>query len=127
MQVRLAVVGDGTTVAMRSLEAWLTGHEDLRGRVRPVMMASRPGAMGSVPEVLMVAVQGGMATAVASVLISWIRRQAGKVSVSATRSDGTKITLDAEYVRGVTPEEVGGLVTQLAATLDGTGAPIARK
>jgi hypothetical protein len=127
MQVRLAVVGDDTTVAMRSLEAWLTGHQELCGRVRPVVMASRPGTMGAVAEVLMVAVQGGLATAVASVLISWLRRQAGKVSVSATRPDGARITLDAKYVRGVTAEEVGALVTQLAATLDGTGAPLARK
>jgi Effector Associated Constant Component 1 len=122
MQVRLAVLGDDGTAAMRSLEAWLAGHEELRGRVRPVVMASRPGTMGPVAEALVVTIQGGVATAVASVLISWIRRQAGKVSVSATRPDGAKITLDAEHVRGVSAEEVGALVTQLAATLDGTGA-----
>jgi hypothetical protein len=123
MQVRLTVAGDDAMAAMRSLEVWLVGHDDLRGRVRPVMMAPRPGAMGSGAEVLLVTMgQAGVATAVASVLISWIRRQSGKVSVSVTRPDGAEITFTAEHVRGLTTEEVRSVVTQLEATLDGTGA-----
>ncbi len=123
MQVRLTVAGDDATAAMRSLEAWLAGHDELRGRVRPVVTAPRPGTMGSVAEVLMVTVgQAGVAVAVASVLISWIRRQAGKVSVNVTRPDGAEITLTAEHVRGLTTEEVRSMVIQLEAALDGTGA-----
>jgi hypothetical protein len=68
--------------------------------------------MGSVAEMLMVTVgQGGVATAVASVLISWIRRQSGKVSVNLTRSDGAEITITADRIRGLTTEEVRSLVT----------------
>ncbi len=52
MQVRLTVTGRDATAAMRSLEAWLAGHDELRGRVRPVVMAPQPGTMGSVAEVL---------------------------------------------------------------------------
>ncbi len=123
MQVRLTVAGDDATAAMRSLEEWLAGDDELRGRVRSVVTAPRPGTMGSAADVLMVAVaQGGVATAVASVLISWIRRQAGKVSVNVTRPDGAEITLTAEHVRGLTTEEVRSVVTQLEAMLDGTGA-----
>jgi hypothetical protein len=123
MQVRLTVAGDDATTAMRSLEAWLAGQDELRGRVHPGVVAPQPGAMGSVAEVLMVAVgQGGVATAVASVLISWIRRQAGTVSVNVTRPDGAEIALTADHVRGLTTEEVPSLVTQLAATLDGSDA-----
>ena len=67
MQVGLTITGDDATAAMRSLEVWLAGDDELCGRVRPVMMAPQPGTMGSVAEVLMVAVeQGGVATAVAS-------------------------------------------------------------
>jgi len=82
--------------------------------------------MGSVAEVLMVAVGqagvAGVATAVASVLISWIRRRSGNVSVNVTRPDGAEVTLTAEHVRGLTTEEVRSVVTQLEATLDGTCA-----
>lgn len=123
MQVRLAVAGDDATAAMQSLEAWLAGRDELRGRVRPMALALQPGAMGSVADVLTVAAgPAGVATAVASVLISWIRRQAGKVSVKVTRPDGAEITLTAEHVRGLTAEEVRSVVTQLEATLEGTGA-----
>lgn len=123
MEVRLTVAGDDPTAAMRSLEAWLAGHDELRGRVRSVVMAPQPGTMGTVAEVLMVAVgHAGVATAVASVLISWIRRRSGKVSVNVTRPDGAEITLTADHVRGLTTEEVRSMVTQLEATLDGTGA-----
>jgi hypothetical protein len=123
MQLRLTVAGDDAPAVTRSLEEWLADHEQLRGRVRPVVTAPQPGTMGSVADVLMVTVgPGGVATAVASVLISWIRRQRGTVSVSARRPNGAEITLSAEHVRGLTPEEVRSLVTQLEATLDGPGA-----
>lgn len=123
LEGKLTVAGDDVTAAMRSLEAWLAGHEELRGRVRPVVMALQPDTMGSVADVLMVTVgQAGVATAVASVLISWIRRQSGKISVSVTRHDGAEITFTAEHVRGLTTEEVRSVVTQLAATLDGRDA-----
>lgn len=123
MQVRLTVAGDDATAATRSLEEWLAGHDELRGRVGPVVTAPQPGTMGSVADVLMVTVgPGGVATAVASVLISWIRRQRGTVSVSARRPDGAEITLTADHVRGLTPEEVRSLVTELEARLNGSGA-----
>ena len=123
MEVRLTVTGDDATPALRSLEAWLAGHDEVRGRVRPVVMAPESGTMGSVAETLMVTVgQGGVATAVASGLISWIRRQSGKVSVNLTRPDGAEVTVTADHVRGLTTEETGALVARLAATLDGTGA-----
>jgi hypothetical protein len=122
MEVGLTVVGDDATAGMRSLEAWLAGHDELRGRVRPVVTVPQPGTMGSVADVLMVALgQGGVATAMASVLISWIRRQSGKVSVNVTHPDGTTITLSADHVRGLTTEEVRSVITQLGTTLDGAG------
>lgn len=123
MQVRLSVAGDDAATAMRSLEEWLAGHDELRGRVKPVVAAPQPDTMGSVAEVLMVTMgQAGVATALASVLISWIRRRSGKVSVSVTRPDGAEITLTAEHVRRLTTEEVHSVVNQMEATLDGNGA-----
>jgi Effector Associated Constant Component 1 len=123
MEVRLTVTGDDVTAAVRSLDVWLAGHDELRGRVRPAMTAPPPGAMGTETEVLTVALgQGGVATAMASVLISWIRRQAGRISVNVIRPDGAEITLTAEHIRGLTTEEIRSVVTQLETTLDTTGA-----
>jgi membrane-associated two-gene conflict system component 1 (EACC1) len=129
VRAELRVLGDDAatvSAAMRSLEAWLAGRDELRGRVRPVAAAPRAGEMGSVGDVLAVALgQGGAATAVAtataSVLISWIRHQRAKVSVTAKRSDGTEITVSADHVSGVGAEQLSPLVAQVADALNGTG------
>jgi len=76
-----------------------------------------------VPDVLMVALgQGGVATALVSVLIAWIRRQTGTASVTAKRSDGAEFTLSADHVRGLTVEEIRALVSELSTALDGDDA-----
>lgn len=123
MQVRLTVTGNDAPAAMRSLHAWLAGQDELRGRVRSVMEAPEPGAMGSVVEALLVTLgPGGVASAVASVLISWIRRQSGAISVSATRPDGMEVTVTADHVRGLNTEEIRSVVDQLGATLESVRA-----
>jgi hypothetical protein len=115
MEIELVVTGDPES--MRSLEAWLTGEFP----VRPVVAAPRPGTMGAVADVLMVGLgQGGAAAALAGVLVSWIRRQAGKVSVAAKRPDGAEVTLTAENIRGLTTDEVSALVTKVTTALDST-------
>jgi hypothetical protein len=68
--------------------------------------------------VLVVALgQGGTATALASVLISWIRRQRSKISVHARCSCGKEITLSADRVRNPTPDELRRQVADLAEQL----------
>lgn len=117
-ETRLSVSGDEANAAARSLHRWLVGRDELRGRLRSVEVAPPPGAMGQVPD-LVLALGSGVASATASVLISWIRRQVGKVSVTAKRPDGAEITLTAQHVRGLTQQEIGPLVDRLAKALDG--------
>jgi hypothetical protein len=123
VEVRLTVAGDDAAAAMRSLELWLDGQNELRGQVRAGVSAPEPGTMGSAADMLMVALgPGGVATVVASVLVSWIRRQSGNLSVRARRPDGGEITLTVNQVSELAPQDVPSLVTQLAATLEGTSA-----
>ena len=71
----LTVCGDDAVERVRSLDSWLVGEDRLRGRVRRVVRAPEPAMMGSVSDVLMIALgQGGVATVLVSVLIAWIRR-----------------------------------------------------
>jgi hypothetical protein len=121
MEVELRV--SGPAEAMRSLEVWMAGRDELRGRARPVVVAPGPAEMGSAAEVLVVALgHGGAATALASVLVSWIRRQRGTISLTAKRSDGAAITVSADHVRGLTSERIPELVAELTAALDGSDA-----
>ena len=118
MQVEIAIDG-ADAIAVRSLEKMLTGHNDLRGLVRPLIPVPRSGAMGSPIETLLVTVgQGGAGAAVASVLISWIRRRTGAVTLKLTRPDGGEASVEAQHVKNLTPEELRSLVTQLQGVLD---------
>lgn len=123
VEVALIVSSAAANAATRSLHGWLAARDDLRGRIRPVGAPPSPGAMGQVPD-LVLALGSGVASATASVLISWIRRQVGKVSVTAKRSDGAEITLTAQHVRGLTQQEIAPLVERLAEALNGGSTAI---
>jgi hypothetical protein len=65
----------------------------------------------------------------ASVIIAWLRRRTGSVSVSMTRPDGSTVELTAERVRALDASGVREQVDQLVAAVwpdgeaadDGTG------
>jgi hypothetical protein len=97
------------------LDAWLSGERELRGRVRLAPTAVPEGALGAdLTQLLVTLESGGMATAFASVLVAWIRRRAGSVTVKATRPDGATFELTAERVRGLDAEDLRKQAAQLA-------------
>ena len=55
-----------------------------------------------------------MATAFASVLVAWIRRRAGSVTVKVTRPGGATFELTAERVRELNAEDLQKQAAQLA-------------
>jgi hypothetical protein len=111
-----------SSAAVRSLREWLVADPVLRGLVRVVAPAPQAGMLGGAVEALSVALgQGGAATALVSVLVAWIRRRVGDVSMSLTRPDGTSIKVDATHVRGLDAAGVADLVAGIARSLDGTG------
>lgn len=59
MSVTVALAGAGTADELRSLHEWLSAEEELRGRVRLVQSPPPPNALGSVPEMLTVALAPG--------------------------------------------------------------------
>jgi hypothetical protein len=112
--VTVSLTGDSDAAA--DLVAWLRGDDELRGYVRPLPAAVPPGKLGAELTQLLVEVgSGGMATAFASVLIAWIRRRTGGVSLSVKRPDGTEFTLTAERVAALDARELQEQAAQLAA------------
>ncbi|MEU6507828.1 MULTISPECIES: hypothetical protein [unclassified Streptomyces] len=113
------VVGDRSADELRSLRDWLVAEEELRGRVRLELPPPEPGALGSVVAALTVVLgPGGVATAAASVLISWLRRRTGNVSVKLVQPDGTSTEFSATNVRGLDAMEVQRITAELSRSLD---------
>jgi Effector Associated Constant Component 1 len=118
VDVSVAVVGDSGADGMRSLYEWLAGDDELRGRIRLRPTPAAPGTLGPVLNSLVIALgPGGVATATASVLISWIRHRTGNQSVRITRPDGTSFELTVTRVRGLDAAGVRDLVAEISRSL----------
>jgi len=97
------------------LYAWLSGDSELPGRVRLAPADVPEGALGAdLTQLLVTLESGGMATAFASVLVAWIRRRAGSVTVKVTPPDRATFELTAERVRELRAEDLQKLAAQLA-------------
>ncbi|MEV7601332.1 hypothetical protein AB0O91_28595 [Kitasatospora sp. NPDC089797] len=124
----ISVTVEGTDSAddLRSLRQWLVEDDRLRGRVRLAEAPPAPGTLGALLDTLTVTLgPGGVATAVASVLISWVRRQRGNVSVKVTRPDGTTAEFSATHVSGLEAPEVRRLAAEFSRSLDQAPGPAA--
>jgi hypothetical protein len=117
-ELRLSIDSEVDGDAIRELAEWLISDDALYGNVRLTAPAAPDGAMGAaLSEIAVVLGPGGVAAAFASVIITWLRRRTGSLSVRITRSDGTEIQLTAENAHALTSDEVRAQVALLAAEI----------
>jgi Effector Associated Constant Component 1 len=101
-----------------ALGVLLDTDPDLRGLVRREAARVPEGVLsGGLPELVIALGSSGVATALASVLVVWLRQRSGSVSVHITRPDGTQLELTAERVRTLGSDELRAHVDQLTAQL----------
>lgn len=118
MDVAIELNSRGSTDDLHSLRQWIVDDDVLRGRVRLVNTPPELGTLGGVVETLAVALApGGMATALASVLITWIRRRTGNVIMRITEPDGRSYEISASNVRTLSADEIKEITAQLARDL----------
>lgn len=99
-----------------SLAAWLEEDDTLRGCTHRAPGSVPDGALGAdLAQLAVSLVSGGAATALASVVVAWLRRRAGAVSVRVSRPDGSVLELRAEQVRALDAAGLRAQVDQLAA------------
>jgi hypothetical protein len=120
----LTAAGDVSADDLRSLRSWLIDDDELRGRVELRQRDPEPGELGSLTDALMVAAgSGGALTALASVLISWLRHRTTDVTIKVTRSDGSGVEVSAQRLRGIDGPALSAEVDRLAGQLGAAGPP----
>ncbi|MFI2206047.1 hypothetical protein ACH47Z_35800 [Streptomyces sp. NPDC020192] len=120
--VTLSVSGGATEAA--DLAAWLDEEDALRGRVRREVGPVPDGALGGELQQLVVGLtSSGVATAVASVIVAWLRRRTGSVTVRVSGRNGFELEVRADQVRNMDADQLRAQVDQLvsAAWPDGDG------
>jgi hypothetical protein len=102
MDAQIRIAG-GTGNELAALGEWLKGEVELRGRVRVVRGPIGGTELGSITDLLTVALEaGGAGTVLASSLKTWLmtRRTTAKITVE---SAGRSVTFDVQTVGEVAP------------------------
>lgn len=120
MNARITVDGNLGASGRRSLQDWLSSTPELRGRVDAEQRPPPSDRLGPVVEALLIAVgPGGVATAAAMALTSWIRNRSGEVVLRVQREDGAMLEVTASRVRTLDTDGLRTHVEQLGSFLDG--------
>lgn len=97
------LIADRDLETQVDLVEWLSGEDELRGRVREVRGPIGDTELGSVTEVLVVALgSGGAGTVLASSLITWLQTRRTKAKITVKSRKGS-VTLDIETIGSVEP------------------------
>jgi hypothetical protein len=120
----LFTAADAADNDLGELHGLLAGEPELRGRVTVRGGAPVPGTMGVVTEAVLVALgPGGAGTAIAAVVVTYLRQRGRGIRLRVTRADGASVELAAGNVRGLDAQAVRVQVADLARFLDASPGP----
>lgn len=103
----------------------LAEDSELSGCVDVATRPAKPGEMGSIVDVLEVAVgSGGAVTVLLSSIATWLRGRGTDVTIRVSASDGTTVEVAAQRVRTMTASELSTAVADWTREL--TAPPAAR-
>ena len=103
MDVSLQVQGDDPDEGLPELQEWLRQEPGLRGKVTPVARDPKPGELGTITDLLSVAVSGGGALTVlaASLKAFFAQPRRSDVRITIKTADGRSVEIDAKRVKDV--------------------------
>jgi hypothetical protein len=108
----------GAVDDLRALRSWLVGDDELRGRVTLAEQPIPADKLGGLTEALVVAVGPGAGlTALASIVIAWLRSRGGTATCKLTRADGTTFEVTAEQVNGLDAAALDTMVQQVSKAM----------
>lgn len=107
---------------LSSLADWLNSEDVLRGRVRAVRPAPKPGEMGAAIELLTVALgSGGVGAVLIRSICTWLSQRRSEVSVSLKDADGREFQFSSKS-RNLDPSDVFREASDLFTRLRGTSS-----
>jgi hypothetical protein len=111
VEIRISCVGDDRAVGVESLSDWFRGEPELAGRLNVAGPMPREGELGSLADVLVVAVgAGGVLPVLAASLKAWLAQpRKSDVRIRIQRDGGQIVEIDANRVDD---ERVDALVRQ---------------
>ncbi|MGW1055340.1 effector-associated constant component EACC1 [Streptomyces sp. NPDC001155] len=103
---------------LRSLHAWLTDVDELRGRVGCKESPPEKGTLGPLLEALTVALgPGAAATALATTVIAWLRTRRSEIHIKVTLPDRRLLELSARNVADLDAAALRQQVAEVAVLL----------
>ena len=102
MDVSIRVEG-GSPEDLADLTEWLGAENQLRGRCRIVRNTISDTELGTIPDLLMVALGSGSAgTVLASSLITWLQTRKTRAKLTVETAERS-VSLDIEAIKDVAP------------------------
>jgi hypothetical protein len=100
---QLSVEGDEPVEGLAELSDWLRQESELRGLVSSGNAVPRPGELGALSDLLMVAVGSGgiLSVLAASLKVFLVQPRRSDVRIVVTSPDGRRVELDAKRVGDV--------------------------
>jgi hypothetical protein len=94
MQAYIRLTGDSAPAELTGLADWLSREDEFRGRAAVERPDIRPGHMGGITEVVVVALGAqGVGTALAASLSVWIRHRRPSAEIEVTGPDGASVKI----------------------------------
>lgn len=116
MDIKVRISGSDVAGDLRSLHEWLAKDTEFRGRVRLVEGKPAAEVLGTIPEMLTVAL-GSAGPALASVLVAWIRFRTSDVTCRLKRPDRSVFEISAVRVSKASLREQQEIVRELVTFL----------
>jgi hypothetical protein len=121
MEIYLDVSGSDRESHLHALRSWLTGEDELRGRLTLRSHQIEAGQMGGILDVLVVALgSGGAGAVLAGSLSTWLTQRRVDLTVTVSTPDGRHVTVDVRRARD--PQAVTREIQTLLSSL-GSGPP----
>jgi membrane-associated two-gene conflict system component 1 (EACC1) len=100
VEVRISCVGGDRATGVESLSDWLRGEPELAGKLRVAGPTPGEGQLGTLADVLVVAVgSGGTLSVLATSLKAWLAQPHGQhVRIRVQRDGGETVEIDADRI-----------------------------